>query len=87
MNFIININDDSDRKNKNKDKKVKSAKAWKDMKDDLKKLLKKELKLSNAELDLINITRREMRTDTGMVFVKGYCNDPSVVAKVDKKTI
>lgn len=84
MNFIININDDTDRKNK--DKKVKSAKAWKDMKDDLKKLLKKELKLSNAELDLINITRREMRTDTGMVFVKGYTTDV-VGAKVDKKTI
>jgi len=84
MDFTLVINDSPIRKNK--EKKIKTHKAWKDEKDDIKKLIKQELRLSNAELDLLNIKRREISLDSGMVWVRGYSTD-AVGAKVDKKTI
>ncbi len=89
MNFILNINDNPTRKNKDKGKKVKDtgAKGWRDMKDDILKDIKKELKLSGPETDTIHIIRREMNAGTGQVIVKGWVSDPVVHGKIDKKTI
>ena len=89
MNFILNINDNPQRKNKDKVKKVKAqgAKAWKEMKDDILKDIKKELKLSNPEANTIHIIRREMNTGTGQVIVMGWVSDPAVHGKINKKTI
>lgn len=92
MNFILNINDNPTRKNKDKGKKGKKvkeqgAKAWKEMKDDILKDIKKELKLSTPEANTIHVIRREMNVGTGQVIVMGWVSDPDVHGKINKKTI
>jgi len=69
MNFTITIEDSSDRKNKSFHPRGHSD--WVNVKDELKKFIKKELKLTNKELNDLKILCRECNNITGTVLIKG----------------